>query len=164
MGAVSGGDKIAKVLGCAVECRASGNNGSGEVCQAATGSQHRKELQGSKIINKYAPSSENNTQAYIDALSKRLGVTGDQKLDLNDTTTLTGLIKGIARHEAGSDYLSDSDVMTGLSMAGVKGGGGQQAPSVSIGEVKVYTQATDANGIARDMRGAIIQQANTGVR
>lgn len=118
----------------------------------------------SKIINKYAPSSENNTQAYIDALSKRLGVTGDQKLDLNDTTTLTGLIKGIARHEAGSDYLSDSDVMTGLSMAGVKGGGGQQAPNVSIGEVKVYTQATDANGIARDMRGAIIQQANTGVR
>lgn len=118
----------------------------------------------SKIINKYAPSSENNTQAYIDALSKRLGVSGDQRLDLSDSTTLTGLIKGIARHEAGSDYLSDSDVMTGLSMAGVKGGGAQQAPNVSIGEVKVYTQATDANGIARDMRGAIIQQANTGVR
>lgn len=118
----------------------------------------------SKIINKYAPSSENNTQAYIDALSKRLGASGDQRLDLSDSTTLTGLIKGIARHEAGSDYLSDSDVMTGLSMAGVKGGGSQQAPNVSIGEVKVYTQATDANGIARDMRGAIIQQANTGVR
>lgn len=118
----------------------------------------------SKIINKYAPSSENNTQAYIDALSKRLGVSGDQKLDLNDANTLTGLIKGISRHESGKDYLSDSDVMTGLSMAGVKGGGGQQVPNVSIGEVKVYTQATDANGIARDMRGAIIQQANTGVR
>lgn len=118
----------------------------------------------SKIINKYAPSSENDTQAYIDALAKRLGVSGDQKLDLSDSATLTGLIKGIARHEAGSDYLSDSDVMTGLSMAGVKGGGSQQAPNMSIGEVKVYTQATDANGIARDMRGAIIQQANTGVR
>lgn len=117
-----------------------------------------------KIINTYAPSSENNTQAYIDALSKRLGVSGDQKLDLKDAGTLSGLIKGIAKHESGSDYLSDSDVMTGLSMAGVKGGGGQQAPNVSIGEVKVYTQATDANGIARDMRGAIIQQANTGVR
>lgn len=118
----------------------------------------------SKIINKYAPSSENNTQAYIDALSKRLGVTGDQKLDLNDPGTLSNLIKGISRHESGKDYLSDSDVMSGLSMAGVKGGGGQSAPNVNIGEVKVYTQATDANGIARDMRGAIIQQANTGVR
>lgn len=117
----------------------------------------------SKIINKYAPSSENNTQAYIDALSKRLGVTGDQKLDLNDTTTLTGLIKGIARHEAGSDYLSDSDVMTGLSMAGVKGGGGGST-TVSVGNVHVYTQATDAQGIARDAKSAIIQQANTGVR
>lgn len=117
----------------------------------------------SKIINKYAPSSENNTQAYIDALSKRLGVSGDQRLDLSDSTTLTGLIKGIARHEAGSDYLSDSDVMTGLSMAGVRGGG-QQAGNTNIGEIKVYTQATDAPGIVRDMRGAIIQQANTGVR
>lgn len=117
-----------------------------------------------KIITTYAPSSENNTQAYIDALSKRLGVSGDQKLDLKDAGTLSGLIKGIAKHESGSDYLSDSDVMTGLSMAGVKSGGAQQAPNVSIGEVKVYTQATDANGIARDMRGAIIQQANTGVR
>lgn len=117
-----------------------------------------------KIINKYAPSSENNTQAYIDALSKRLGVSGDQALDLKDAGTLSGLIKGIARHEAGNDYLSDSDVMTGLSMAGIKGGGSQQAPNLNIGEVKVYTQATDANGIARDMRGAIIQQANTGVR
>lgn len=117
-----------------------------------------------KIITTYAPSNENNTQAYIDALSKRLGVSSDQKLDLKDASTLSGLIKGIARHESGSDYLSDSDVMTGLSMAGVKGGAGQQAPNVNIGEVKVYTQATDANGIARDMRGAIIQQANTGVR
>lgn len=117
----------------------------------------------SKIINKYAPSSENNTQAYIDALSKRLGVSGDQRLDLSDSNTLTGLIKGIARHEAGSDYLSDSDVMTGLSMAGVRGGG-QQAGNMNIGEIKVYTQATDAPGIVRDMRGAIIQQANTGVR
>ncbi|MBP3863322.1 MAG: hypothetical protein J6F32_02370 [Pseudomonas sp.] len=118
----------------------------------------------SKIINKYAPSSENDTKAYVEALSKRLGVSSDQKLDLNDSSTLTGLIKGISRHESGSDYLSDSDLMTGLSMAGVKGGGGQQAPNVSIGEVKVYTQATDAQGIARDARSAIIQQANTGVR
>lgn len=115
------------------------------------------------IIARWAPSNENDTKAYIDAISKRLGVSGDQKLDLKDHGTLSGLIKGIAMHES-SAYLSDSDVMTGLSMAGVKGGGGQQAPNVNIGEVKVYTQATDANGIARDTRGAIIQQANTGVR
>lgn len=115
------------------------------------------------IIARWAPSNENDTQAYIDAISKRLGVSGDQKLDLKDHGTLSGLIKGIAMHES-STYLSDSDVMTGLSMAGVKGGGGQQAPNVNIGEVKVYTQATDAQGIARDARSAIIQQANTGVR
>lgn len=47
------------------------------------------------------------------------------------------------------------------------GGYNNQTSEMSIGEVKVYTQATDANGIARDMKGAIArnttaQQANYG--
>ncbi|MNO44422.1 hypothetical protein D3C76_346650 [compost metagenome] len=115
-----------------------------------------------EIINKYAPASENNTKAYIDSLTKRLGVAPDEELDLSNPQTLSELIKGISRHESGSDFLSDKDVMTGINKAGV--GGAQQPGNVSIGEVKVYTQATDASGIARDMRAAIIRQADTGVR
>jgi hypothetical protein len=55
------------------------------------------------------------------------------------------------------------DVLTGIRMAGV---GGKQPASgnVSIGEVKVYTQAKDANGIARDFKGAMVRQADTGIR
>ena len=117
----------------------------------------------SKIIAKYAPASENDTQAYIAALSKRMSVGADQALNLNDAGTLSGLVKGISRHESGSDFLSDQDVMTGIQRAGVSGGS-SGGGSISIGEVKVYTQATDANGIARDMKGAIIRQADTGVR
>lgn len=49
-------------------------------------------------------------------------------------------------------------------MSGATASGGGSSPSISIGEVKVYTQATDAAGIARDMRGAIIRQADTGMR
>lgn len=116
----------------------------------------------SEIINKYAPDSENNTGAYIDALTKRLGVAPDEKLDLSNAQTLSELIKGISRHESGSDFLSEKDVMTGISRAGVSGN--QQASSITIGEVKVYTQAKDAEGIARDMRLGIIRQADTGVR
>ena len=116
-----------------------------------------------EIIGTYAPSSENNTQAYIAALSKRLGVGGSDQLDLSDSNTLAQLVRGISTHEAGSNYLSDQDVMSGLQMAGVRGGG-QGGNTVSIGEVKVYTQATDANGIARDMNAALIRQADVGMR
>lgn len=116
-----------------------------------------------EIISKYAPASENNTSAYINAMVNRLKVSANQQLDLNDPQVLSGLIQGISRHEAGRSFLSDQQVMTGLTMAGVPGAA-QQGSSVTIGEVKVYTQATDANGIARDIRGAMIHQADTGVQ
>lgn len=125
------------------------------------GAQGRDSI--SKIIAKYAPANENDTQAYIAALSKRMGVGADQTLNLNDPNTLSGLVKGISRHESGSDFLSNQDVLSGINMAGA-GGGKQASGAISIGEVKVYTQAQDANGIARDMRGAIIRQADTGIR
>lgn len=115
-----------------------------------------------EIIKTYAPASENNTQAYIDALTKRMGVAPNEQLDLNNPTTLSGLIKGISRHEGGSDYLTDQQVMTGIQRNGGNQGGAGN--SISIGEVKLYTQATDATGIARDFRGAMVRQADTGVR
>lgn len=116
-----------------------------------------------KIVEKYAPASENDTQAYIAALTKRLGVSENQILDLNNADTLSGLVKGISKHESGRDFLSEEDILTGLKSAGVTPSQ-IQAGNTSIGEIKVYTQATDANGIARDLRGALIRQADTGIR
>lgn len=114
------------------------------------------------IISKYAPASENDTSAYIGALSKKMGVGYDQKLDLNDQSTLSGLIKGISQHESGKDFLSDNSILTGLQMN--QGNNSKQmAPSMTVGQVNVYTQASDANGIARDLRGAMIRQADTGI-
>lgn len=116
-----------------------------------------------KIIETYAPANENNTKAYIEALSKKLGVGADQTLDLNNSDTLAGLVKGISKHESGTGFLRDDDVLSGLKMAGV---GGQQQPSqaISIGEVKVYTQATDAKGMARDFKGEMVRQADQAQR
>lgn len=116
------------------------------------------------IISKYAPPNENNTKAYIEALTSKLGVKADQKLDLSDAGTMSGLIQGISRHEAGRSFLSDQQILSGLSMAGMSPSQQQQPVSMSIGEVKVYTQATDAPGIARDFRGAMIRQADSGVQ
>lgn len=114
-----------------------------------------------KIISTYAPSSENDTKAYVSRLARDMGIGANDKLNLNDPNTLTGLVRGISSHEAGRNFLSDQQIMSGLQMAGVGGRGGN---TVSIGEVKVYTQATDANGIARDINGALIRQADTGLR
>jgi hypothetical protein len=75
---------------------------------------------------------------------------------------------GLAGYGEGGKYASQvmgrlpGESLTGVSMAG--GGGARQGNSVSIGEVKVYTQATDANGIARDMNAAIVRQADGGMR
>lgn len=78
-----------------------------------------------------------------------------------------GVREGIGAYGEGSIYadqvlarLKDAP-LTGVN---AMGGGGASSSSVTIGEVKVYTQATDANGIARDIRGAMIRQADTGMR
>lgn len=116
-----------------------------------------------EIVEKYAPASENDTQAYIAALTKKLGVGANDMLDLNDPGTLSGLVRGISKHEAGRDFLSDEDILTGLRSAGVAPAQAQ-GNTTTVGTVNVYTQATDANGIARDIRGAMIRQADTGIR
>jgi hypothetical protein len=112
-----------------------------------------------KIISKYAPSSENDTGAYISKLAKDMGIGATDKLNLDDPNVMAGLVRGISTHEAGKNFLSDQHIMSGLQMAGMSGGN-----TVSIGEVKVYTQATDASGIARDLNNELIRQADAGLR
>lgn len=55
-----------------------------------------------KIINKYAPSIENDTQSYAEFVATSLEVHEDQELDLNkDTHLLIGLCKAIIKMENG---------------------------------------------------------------
>jgi len=76
---------------------------------------------------------------------------------------------GLAGYGEGSKYADQvtsrlpGGVMSGLPAAGA-GRQNSQGQSISIGEVKVYTQATDADGIARDMNSAIVRQADAGMR
>lgn len=56
------------------------------------------------IISTWAPSSDNNnTEAYINALSKKLGVLPDAVLNLRDPQMLSQLMNGIIHHENGSN-------------------------------------------------------------
>lgn len=53
------------------------------------------------IISTWAPSSENNTQKYIDVVCAKMGIQPDFKIDFDDEETMIGLIKAMAEVECG---------------------------------------------------------------
>lgn len=56
------------------------------------------------IINRWAPPNENNTDAYINSVSKALNVEPEEKLNLStNTERYLQIAKAIARHENGKD-------------------------------------------------------------
>lgn len=67
------------------------------------------------IIPTYAPSSENNTQAYIDALAKQTGFNPAEPLDLHSPAVLEKLIPAIIKHENGAQPYSRDQIFRGIS-------------------------------------------------
>ncbi|ECQ4522516.1 internal virion protein D [Salmonella enterica] len=57
-----------------------------------------------KIINRWAPPSENDTQSYIDSVVSATGIPATQSLDLSDPDTLSSLAQAIGYHETGARY------------------------------------------------------------
>jgi len=72
-------------------------------------------------ISKWAPSNENNTGAYVDRVSKMLGVSPDAKIDLTNPYVRQALSTGIMLQENGSQILT----------GGSKGGNFAAGPSAS---------------------------------
>lgn len=71
-----------------------------------------------RIIPRYAPSSENNTEAYIRAVSAATGFQPAQPLDLHDYGVMRPLVLAIIRHENGVQPYPDAIIDKGLAMAG----------------------------------------------
>ena len=71
-----------------------------------------------RIIPRYAPSSENNTEAYIRSVSAATGFQPAQPLDLHDYATMRALVLAIIRHENGQQPYPDAVIDKGLAMAG----------------------------------------------
>jgi hypothetical protein len=120
-----------------------------------------------KVISRYAPSSENNTGAYINAVSRRLGVGADDKLN---NSHINALASSIFRHENGAGY--SASPLFGMNRGPMRLSGVNNTTSseVHIGKITVNTQATDARGIAgsigNELRssGYLVGQANTGMQ
>jgi hypothetical protein len=71
----------------------------------------------SGIIHTYAPSTENNTQSYINAVSQQTGFDPRQRLNLQDPTILQKLMAAIIQHENGAQPYNQSDITGGINSA-----------------------------------------------
>lgn len=74
-----------------------------------------------KIVNTYAPESDgNNTGAYMQSLSRSMGVGVNDTLDLSDGKQLRALVKGITAHENAGYKVSDAQITAGTQGTTVK--------------------------------------------
>lgn len=67
------------------------------------------------LISEYAPGSENNTNAYINAVSKELSIPPEAVLDLE--RDLPALVAAIIRHENGQQPYSLQYIAEALALA-----------------------------------------------
>lgn len=74
-----------------------------------------------KIISTWAPASDNNnTAAYIQAVSQHLGVNPQAALNINDPQTMSALMSSIIHHENGRNIYS-KELIGKAAVAGIGG-------------------------------------------
>lgn len=68
-----------------------------------------------KMIGRYAPPSENDTDAYIKAVSDYAGIPADDPVDINDREQMTRIVAGMSKVENGREA-EMSDVIAGWNL------------------------------------------------
>jgi len=101
----------------------------------------------SKIVSKWSPAGENgaaNTNAYIADVAKKTGIDPNKPLSMGE---LSAVQQAMSAHEG----------MVGAKATAPVGAGGNTGSNVqtNINTINVQTQATDANGVANGLRGAL---------
>lgn len=68
-----------------------------------------------KMIGRWAPENENDTEAYIKAVSDYAGIPADDPVDINDREQMIRIVAGMSKVENGREA-DMSDVIAGYSM------------------------------------------------
>jgi len=71
------------------------------------------------MIQRWAPPTENDTDAYVAAVAKAVGVAPDEPIDLRDAATTRGMVLAIIRHENGQQPYDMAVINRGLALAGI---------------------------------------------
>lgn len=69
------------------------------------------------LISRFAPANENDTKAYVAAVSGALNVLSQAQIDVENYATLRDLCHAIAIHEAGGWLFDTKDLDAGVAMA-----------------------------------------------
>lgn len=68
-----------------------------------------------KIIRRFAPSNENDTEAYIENVVRHTGFSRKEKLTFNEDT-IFGLVMAISFHENGGYYITEQQIKAAWNM------------------------------------------------
>lgn len=71
------------------------------------------------IIARWAPGSENNTEAYVAAVARQMGRHPRAELDLHRHADLRPMVEAIITHELGGNPYDRATIEAGLRLAGV---------------------------------------------
>lgn len=121
-----------------------------------------------KVINTYAPSSENDTDAYVNQLAQFMGIDPDEKFDVKtDPAALAMLMQGIIKHENGYNPYSRDQINEAIGSSGLVGrSGGQVSQKTDIhihgvsdpqaaGQAVAREQGSVNERLVRNLRGAV---------
>jgi hypothetical protein len=70
-----------------------------------------------QLITRWAPPSENDTGAYIAAVSKEISLAADTPLDFTKSDLMAAICKAIAVHECGGWFFTPADLASGVQLA-----------------------------------------------
>ncbi|AOM39683.1 hypothetical protein [Xenorhabdus hominickii] len=117
----------------------------------------------SSIVKKYAPAADGNkVDAYIAALTRKLGIDANQKIDTANVQQIIDLMEGIIRHENGAGYINRNDIIQSLPQPGalmaaqsrksVTTSHSTVTDSIHIGTLQVSSNASSVKGVVSDAR------------
>ena len=109
------------------------------------------------IISKFAPPSENDTQSYIESVSKRLGVDSNATLNVNDPRVMQGLMDAIIKVENGRNPYSTEQL---ASASAVRANGGQGSGAAPVTLTQETTIHVTGGGDPQSTAQAVSQAQN----
>ncbi|CAM2295150.1 Putative bacteriophage protein [Ralstonia mannitolilytica] len=109
------------------------------------------------IISKFAPPTENDTQAYIESVSKRLGVDANASLNVNDPRVMQGLMDAIIKVENGRNPYSTEQL---ASASAVRAAGAQAAAQAPVTLTQETTIHVTGGGDPQSTAQAVAQAQN----
>lgn len=102
-----------------------------------------------KIITRWAPPNENDTEAYVAQVASAAGVGSDSFVNLHEYRRLRPIVEAIIRHENGQQPYTSDQLEEGLRLAGVvRTDGAPLVATPKVATVATVTAATAGGGAA----------------